>query len=271
LFKYLKIYSIDVALGAVVSAWFFGKVILVDIPWFIYLIIALTVWSIYTADHLVDAKKLGSRQGPDRYLYHRKYFNPALAFVIGAIVASLLMAAFLLPYELLINGFILGSVVIIYFLLRLLIPSVFAGLKELIAAIVYTAGVALPAYFYMYSFSFYFIVAGLQFFCLVFANLLICAIWDESWDKLHSYNSMAVAFGKKFIKVIISSLIAISALSAAIGIFIYSGHALKIQLIILLMNGGLILAYYFGQKMKEHTQRLVIDSIFFIPLLLPLL
>lgn len=271
MYKYLKIYSIDVALGAVVGAWFFSQVILIGLPWYIYLIIGLTVWSIYTTDHLIDAKKLGDRQGPDRYLYHWKYFKATLLVVIVAVVVSVLMAVILLPQEFLINGFILGGIVVLYFLLRLLLPSVFAGLKELMAAIVYTAGIALPAWFYMYSLNFHFVVAGLQYFCLVFANLLICAIWDESWDKLHSYDSMAVNFGKKFIKGIIFSLITISVLSAAIGIFIYSGHPLKIQIIIFLMNAGLILAFSFGQKMQEHTQRLVIDSIFFIPLLLLLL
>lgn len=259
------------ALGAVVSAWFFGKVILIGLPWFIYVVICLVVWIIYTADHLLDAKKLGDRQGPDRYFYHRKYFYPVLILVVAAIVASALMVFYLLPQELLINGFILSGIVIFYFLLRLFLPSVFAGLKELIAAIVYTAGVALPACFYMYSFSFYLLVTVLQFFCLVFANLLICAVWDESWDKIHSFSSMAVVYGKKFIKIIIFSLIGISALSSAIGIFIYTGHALKVQLVIFLMNGGLALAYYFGQKIEEHKQRLVIDGIFFIPLLLLLL
>lgn len=271
LYKYLKIYSIDIALGAVVGAWFFSQIIIVDLHWYIYLVIGLTVWSIYTTDHLIDAKKLGDRQGPERYLYHRKYFYPALILVIVAISVSLLVSLFLLPDELIIHGFILGGVVILYFFFRLLLPSVFAGFKELIAAIVYTAGIALPAWFYMYSFNFYFVVAGLQYFCLVFANLLICAIWDESWDKVHSYNSMAISFGEKFIKGIIFSLIIISTLSAAIGFFLYSGHELKIQIIILLMNAGLLVAYFSGRKFKEHMQRLIIDSIFFIPLLLLLL
>lgn len=268
MFRFLKIYSIDVALGAVVGAWFFSIVALVGLPWYIYIIIALIVWSIYTGDHLLDALKFDSIQGPDRYLYHRKYFYPAMVIVVAALAISLLLAFFLLPQVLLVTGFILGGVVIFYFLLRILLPSVFAGLKELIAAVVYTSGLALPAYYYMHSFSFFFIVVGLQFFCIVFGNLLTCAMWDESLDKLNSYGSMVVALGQKFIRIIFYSLIAISAFSAVSGIILLTGHKLNIQIIILLMNTGLILGYFFGSKMKEHTQRLVIDCIFFIPLLL---
>lgn len=266
--KYVKIFSIDIALGAVVGAWFFAQVVHINLQWFIYLIIALAVWSIYTIDHILDARKLKGKSGPARYSYHLKYYYPAIAFIILAVIAALFLSFFLLPEALLIYGFYLCGIVVLYFILRLLLKPVFAGLKELMAAIVYTAGIALPALYYMNEFSFFFLSVVLQFFCLVFANLLICALWDENWDKIHSSDSMAITFGKKFITAIIFCLISITALSSLTGILIYEGGYINIQLVILLMDLVLLTVYLVGPKFTEHTQRLMIDSIFFIPLIL---
>ncbi|MGK7389326.1 MAG: hypothetical protein ACNS60_03220 [Candidatus Cyclobacteriaceae bacterium M2_1C_046] len=271
MYRYIKIYSIDIALGAVVVTWFLGEVARVSIPWQIYLIISLAVWSIYTIDHLLDAKKLGDKTGPERYSLHQTNVK-AIIILVGLAMGTALFFAFTaLPGELLYYGFILSGFTLVYFLLRLFLKILFSGLKELMAAIIYTAGVAIPSYHFMESFDFYFFLVVLQLFCLVFGNLLICAIWDENWDRTNAYDSMAVLFGRRFINKILLSLIAIALISASAGFFIYSGFYLTVQFIILLMGLGLILIYYFAESKEEVVQRLLVDSIFFIPLLLFLL
>ena len=244
---------------------------LIDLPWYIFLITGLTVWIIYSIDHLVDARSLSDKSGPLRYTVHRDNYKLIVWLVLFATGLSLGLAVWLLPEPVITGGFVLAGIVAAYFLLRLLAPSVFGGLKELVAAIVYTAGIALPACFYMEYGSIYFLTAGAQFFCLVLANLLTCGLWDEITDRINSYPSMAITLGTAFIKKIIISLIFISMATAIVGIFLYSAYYFKIQLIILLMNAVLVIAFYTGHRMEVHIQRLLIDSMFFIPLLLLIL
>lgn len=251
-----------------VNTWFLSEVARVDIPWQIYLIIGLSVWSIYTIDHLLDAKKLSDQSAPSRYSSHQKNIKPIIILVALAIITCLIFAFTTLPKDLLYYGIILSGFTLLYFLLRLFLKILFSGLKELMAAIIYTAGVVIPSYFFMEDFNFYYSLVALQLFCLVFANLLICAVWDENWDRANAYDSMAVLFGRKFINRLLFSLIAIAVISASAGFFLYSGFYLAVQLVILFMGLALILIYYFAEDKGEILQRFLIDSIFFIPLLL---
>lgn len=268
MFRFFKIYSIDVALGAVVCTWFLAAVIQINLSWYIYFALGLSVWSIYTADHLLDGLKLKGRGGPERYLQHLKNFKPIVFLVVIAVCGTVAIAIIYIQKELLEYGFLLAGITFIYFLLRLFLKVLFSGLKELLAAFIYTAGVALPSYYFMEDFSFFYMLVVLQLFCIVFANLLICSIWDENWDRANAYDSMVVLFGKKFINSILFILIAIAVVSASAGFFIYEGHYITVQLIILLMGLALILIYYYGERWDESYQRLLIDSIFFLPLLL---
>jgi hypothetical protein len=58
LFHKVNVLSIDVALGSVCAALFFGKYVAVGISPVTLAVLALTVWIIYTVDHLMDAKRI---------------------------------------------------------------------------------------------------------------------------------------------------------------------------------------------------------------------
>lgn len=268
MFQYVKVYSIDIALGAVISTWFLARVLLINLPWHILLVLGLTVWSIYTVDHLIDAYKLKTLTGPNRYFYHKKYFRPVLGFVIFTVVCTGILTYFMLPEPLIVNGLIIGGSVVIYFLARLILGRYFSGIKEILAAAIFTMGVALPAYHYADQVNFFFITVVLQFFCIVFANLLICSVWDEKIDRQNSFDSMTVTFGIKFINFLIFSLVIIALSVSVAGFFLYEAHFLKVQLMLLFMSLALIIIYQYGGKAGEHVQRFLIDSIFFIPLLM---
>lgn len=271
MFKFIKIYSIDIALGAVVNTWFLAQVVIISLPWYIYVIIGIAVWNIYAVDHVLDAYKLQVKDGPSKYHYHKKYLWQTLIVTGISFATALFLVIQYLPEELIKIGMILSGITVLYFLFRLFLKILFSGLKELMAAVIYTSGVAIPAYFYLEEFNFFLALVTLQLFCLVFANLLICALWDEKWDRANAYDSMAILFGRRFINAILLSLIAISFISAASGFFIYTGFYIKVQFVILLMSLGLILNYYYAENLEENVQRFLIDSIFFIPLLLLIL
>ena len=57
-YQYINILSLDIAAGAVISAVFFAQIFNVQIKPYGLLALGLTVWIIYTVDHLRDAKKI---------------------------------------------------------------------------------------------------------------------------------------------------------------------------------------------------------------------
>ena len=57
-YRLINILSIDVVAGAVCSALFFARLLQVSLLPYGIISLALTVWIIYTADHLLDAKRV---------------------------------------------------------------------------------------------------------------------------------------------------------------------------------------------------------------------
>ncbi|HEX8061295.1 MAG TPA: hypothetical protein VF473_10190, partial [Cyclobacteriaceae bacterium] len=54
-YRTFNLLSLDVALGAVISAAFLGRILNVHILPQGYVLLGIIVWLIYTADHLLDA------------------------------------------------------------------------------------------------------------------------------------------------------------------------------------------------------------------------
>jgi len=99
IYQFINVLSLDVVAGAMVSALFFARIFKVQIlPWGV-LALGLTVWTIYTTDHLVDAKRvnipLSSEtfyctggcpypRNTDRWGYNFFYQKTGSSFRVGA-------------------------------------------------------------------------------------------------------------------------------------------------------------------------------------------
>ena len=73
LYRILNTLSLDVSIGAVISAMFFAEVLQVKILPYGLATLALTVWIIYTIDHLRDARAIGTKASTARHLFHQHY------------------------------------------------------------------------------------------------------------------------------------------------------------------------------------------------------
>ena len=62
--------SIDVAIGALFSGYFVKIILPFQIHWSYWCILPLSVWIVYTADHLVDALRLKKKSHTKRHLFH---------------------------------------------------------------------------------------------------------------------------------------------------------------------------------------------------------
>jgi hypothetical protein len=87
-YRLLNILSIDIAVGAVICALYFSKIFEVEVRPYGLAALALTVWVIYTADHLRDARNILKRASSERHAFHQSHFGILLVLLICAVVAD---------------------------------------------------------------------------------------------------------------------------------------------------------------------------------------
>src|SRR5688572_15677356 len=78
LYQYVNILSLDVVAGAVICSLFFARIFNLMVSQYGLAALALTVWIIYTIDHLRDAKTIRKVASTDRHRFHQKYFGHIL-------------------------------------------------------------------------------------------------------------------------------------------------------------------------------------------------
>src|SRR6478609_3442791 len=139
-YRYCNYLSLDVACGAMVCASFFSRILHVQLRQYGLASLGLTVWIIYTADHLMDARKLVREASSQRHRFHQQNFRALLVVLVIAILVDLFVIIFVRK-PILNWGIGLATVVLLYlfFQRRLII------FKELVVSLLYSAGILLPA------------------------------------------------------------------------------------------------------------------------------
>ncbi len=251
--------SIDVALGAVCSALFFAHILQADVTYYSVACLGLSVWIIYTADHLLDAKKIKTSATTNRHRFHQQHFR-LLIIIVSIAIAINIVLLFFIRKPALLTGIVLIVLVAMY----LLIQHSLKILKEMFVAIVYTTGVMLPAMSNttMALKEWNWIVIA-EFFLVAFLNLIIFSWFDYENDLKDDRVSFATILGKKISNVFINFLFV---LSAALWVVTYSAQ--PSAFIVLSMNVVLfIMVFSHSYFAKNDRYRILGDAIFFIPVL----
>src|SRR5687767_11082148 len=137
-YQYVNILSLDITAGAIISALFFAKIFNVQIKPYGLVALGTTVWIIYTADHLRDAKKIKHKASTQRHRFHQLYFFPLVYFLCAAIFIDAVAIVFIRK-QVFEWGLILSALVAFY----LIVQQYLRFLKEFFIAALYTCGVLL--------------------------------------------------------------------------------------------------------------------------------
>ncbi|WP_155187207.1 hypothetical protein [Fulvivirga lutimaris] len=198
--------SIDVVIGSIISSIFLS--IITDIKYSntSLLILGLVVWSIYTFDHLLDAKNSKADQLSARLAFHKRHSS----ILTKALIFTILLTACLLPfipYKTLLYGTVLSSAVLVYFLSIHFLKSKFILHKELVIAIIYTAGICLGPVSQMTNpiSNFQLLVISI-FFIIVLFNLLVFSLMDQKEDLNAKFPSFVMAAGEPITLVVLKVL-----------------------------------------------------------------
>ena len=267
-YRIINVLSIDVAIGACVMAVFIAAMFGVSIPGITLFTLFLSVWIIYTVDHLNDARHIPHSSHTHRHRFHQQHFRELTVAVFTMLLVQFVLL-FFLPSSILMKGFVMLGIVIIYFLVLWLFRNNKIYHKELVIAVVYTAGVSLPTFNLLkFAFSFELLIVFLQVCSLAFCNLLSFALLEVKSDKLDSQSSIALSIGLKRTTCFLYCTLGVGILTTLMLFLIADDYFLRMgQLVLLVM-------FLFSVKIlsvpwfrKSERFRYWGDAIFIFPLL----
>ncbi len=262
-YRLLNILSLDIVAGAIICAVFFARVFNVIILPYGLVSLGLTVWVIYTVDHLLDASKLRTAASTSRHRFHQEHFGALLvAALLAAVVDGLQL--FYIRRSVFVGGIVLASIVVVYFFVQRRLTF----LKESFGAILYAGGVLLiPVSLKETDLSFLHGMFALQFFLIALTNLLLFSLFDYAPDQRDNHNSLARSFGEQKTRTLIRVLFVVNAFLPVIQ-FIFYPKMLFPEFILVGMNAVLVIIFFNKQYFdKGDRYRLLGDAIFLLPLL----
>jgi len=258
-YQYINILSLDVAAGAIVSSLFFTFIFKVPVSPSALAALALTVWIIYTIDHLRDAKSIAKIASTDRHRFHQKHFKLILIFLSVVMIIDFVIIWFV-PGRVLMLGIILWLVVLIY----LIFQRYLKFLKEFFVACLYSAGVLLPALAVVPPdlHFVHFILIG-KFFITALMNLLLFSLFDFKEDRHHQQHSFVTWFGPASTR---RGILFLGLLNIVGGIGLWSFDP-GVAAVFISMN-VMLLAILFMEKQltSNNYYRILGDAVFLIPL-----
>jgi hypothetical protein len=261
-YRYFNLLSLDVALGATISAMFLTRVFEVDIRFQGLLCLGLTVWLIYTMDHLVDARKLKSQASTERHRFHQQNFNMIIVLAIIILLAIIPLLFFI--YESVLSmGIGLGALVVVYFIVQ----RKLGFLKELLGAVLYSVGVMLPVIALSeLSFNSLIAIPSVLFFNTALINLVLFSWFDRDKDKLDNHPSLVTSVGDKVSKAILYFLFVLQVV-----LFFYAfDTGLNVSMLMVYTAMYLVLLLIFIKAswfVLNDRYRLAGDAVFLFPLL----
>jgi 4-hydroxybenzoate polyprenyltransferase len=263
-YQFIRILSLDVVAGACISTLFIAKSLGVLIPPIIVISLGLTVWIIYTLDHLLDARYIPHTASTARHRFHQKYFS----WIATVLIVTLLCAGiclYYLPEVTLRFGVLLTIAVMIYFVLLQVFRKHNTYLKEISIGLIYTLGLFLGPVSIMDHWELVGMgILFVQFFARSTANLMIFAYFEYEIDQKDGHGSLVRSLGAKRVKrfcLFLTLLVIFMSLIPASATFGYSRWILLFMGLILAM---LVMKPSFFRK--NETYRVLGDGIFLLPM-----
>jgi 4-hydroxybenzoate polyprenyltransferase len=203
IYRYIQWLSIDVALGACAGLYFFAHLLDTSLHWLFYILMAMAVWSIYTLDHLLDAKQIKETASTDRHRIHQSYAK-ILSVTLGVVVIMGLGLGFYLLQISLLSLSVLVLAILI--LLNLILLKYFfkhlSIFKEFNTALFYTIGIMMVPYLLEMEEGVHrgFWYLGIGYFCIAWMNLILLSLMDAATDRADGFSSIVTVMGDKAVE-----------------------------------------------------------------------
>lgn len=271
--SFMNLLCLDITLGAFFSALFVSDLLGLDLSPVYYLVLIISVWVVYTSDHLVDAYRLkdGSHTRRHRYIYHN--FRIFSSLIAVALVLDIILVLIFLDRYVLFLGLVLGLLVLIYFLILYLDRgrSYIWLQKELFVALIYVFGIwgmaLLETGFHLESVEW---VIFLIFFLLALSDILLLSYYEMETDSLDGHLTLAGRLGEKAVGKLILTLVAVAFISSFFLILSPTSVKVSVAGMILALMATMILGLlHFASFFRINKRyRFLSELVFWLPVLL---
>jgi hypothetical protein len=261
-YRFLNLLSIDIAIGAIACGMYFAWVLHVHVRPYALASLGITVWIIYTADHLLDAWKVKGRASTERHRFHQDNFTILVVLLTIAIVIDFILI-FFIKRPVLFAGLYMIGLVVVY----LLFHNKLTFLKEFFVALLYCIGVLLPSLTVTdVPIEMKHHVLFTSFFLMALINLLLFSLFDRKNDEKDKRQSFVTLFGERNTRTVI---IILSSVNMTLLFYLFFGWNETLVVIIpFVMSIALTIIMIFSKWFEKNSRyRLLGDAIFLFPLL----
>jgi len=262
--------SLDVVIGAVAGGVFAVNILAVKPNFWWWPVLVMSVWVVYTSDHLIDGfqQKRAATIFRHRLHYRFRYFFMA-AIAIFSLLTLILVIVFL-DIRLLLWGIAVGFGALIY--LGFIILGRKKGFyfqKEFFISLFYVIGIWLaPLLWYGRALPFTAILTMAIFVLLVWAEGLLTALYEREPDRGGQMQSFCTFYGQQTTQRLILILLILSMLFS-LGL-LFSVPSLRMEFLILIIMTISLMAIHFFPSFfqKNERYRTLGELTFWFPFLL---
>jgi len=270
LLRLFQAISLDVVIGALAGGVFAVNILLVKPNSWWWPILAMSVWVVYTSDHLIDGfnQKDSASIFRHRLHYQFRYFFMASLFIVS--ILTLVLVLIFLDTRVLLWGFVIGLGALVY--LGFIILGRKKGFyfqKEFFISLFYVAGIWLaPLVWYGKALPFTVILTMMIFVLLVWAEGLLTALYEKEYDQGDNMQSFCTFYGRQTTRRLIFLLLILS-MFLSLGLLL-SISSLRMEYMLLVAMTTLLIVIYFFPSFfqKSERYRTLGELTFWLPFLL---
>lgn len=258
-------------LGVPICTKFFAELQAQHIDNWTLVALGVSVFIIYTVDHIIDGYKWKEKSYALRHLLHYKYASKLIVILLFLGCFEVFLLIYKLPTPSIQFGVIVSCMVLIYLILHYVKAGIFnrtlIGKEMVISLVVSACFVYLPRFHAEFSIA----VSDLLFFVMAvmlnFGNLMLFSMYDLEIDQKAEFKAHRSQNTKKHLKLI--SLVALL-ISAVLMILLYWNYMLNTFgfLVLAFMVITLLITWryqFFFEKNERY--RLAGDLIYVYPII----
>lgn len=270
LLQTFQAFSMDVVMGALASGYFAVKLLYVSVNPYWWLVLALSVWAVYTGDHLLDGffQKQAATMFRHRMHYRHRYLF--IVALLSAAFTSVVLVWIFMDRFILFGGIVMGVAALVY------LTFIYFGRKknfyfhkELFISIFYVSGVWLaPVVWYGKPLSIPAITSMFIYFLLAWAEGLMMAYYEQVNDRGDRSQSFCTFYGVSVTRNL-TGILLMSGMLLSLTMVFFAPALKKEFFLLIIMSSSLMLLLFFPVFFQKNERyRLLGEMTFWLPLLL---
>ncbi len=264
--------SLDVVIGALAGGIFAVNILAVKPNFWWWPILAMSVWVVYTSDHLIDGfhQKRDASIFRHRLHYRFRYFFIAAIFVVS--ILTLILVIVFLDVRVLLWGIVIGIGALIY--LGFIILGRKKGFyfqKEFFISLFYVGGIWLaPLAWNGKALPFAVILTMAIVVILVWSEGLLTALYERESDKGDQMQSFCTFYGRQTTQRLVLILLILSMLFSVV-LLLLTSPLRKEYIVLATMTASLMAIHLFPSYFQKNERyRTLGELTFWLPFLLVL-